>query len=363
MDFATHILVPWVLAQSVVMAHRRLALRRGVAQDAVAGAYARGSAWAAVFGLAALGPDLDSLISWARHIDGFWWAQHRGITHTVWGAALTGLMVVGALHLLARRWPRWFAAFAFRRSFLWAGILGGLAGIALDIPTLGGIPALWPYDGIRLIRPPFHWLVFWLFPVSLGLIAWRLSGRLRDDRFVAYGMVVILVLLALTGLRFAAMPPAPEGGSVHARTALDEWIVLRPLDGDPAYGWNTTLLRDGVEVAAFDVQATRGPVAFAGRDWGRSEVLEAIGDTNAHRGFRMNAVSPIVLQWHTESVGVGAKGDDRVVALNVSIVDPAARMDARQGARWTPADPTESWGLLRMRLFDDGSVVVVQQGW
>lgn len=332
MDVATHLLVPYAAALAALGFWRR-----GAEGDA------RRASWAAAFGAAGAAPDLDGLVDpLSERWHALYWLQHRGASHALVGAPVFALLLVLALALLARRWPRLFGLFAWRPALAGAAVLGSWTHLLLDSVTYAGVPLWWPFAFGRVAVGPFHWLVFWLLPVSALALGLHAFGRLSRRRVVAAGALVVAALVVVAGVRAATFPrDEPEGAQVHARSSPLEWTVLVPHANGSWEGYVTRLGERGE--SAWYVPA-EPPEA-------RDAVARAKG-TDAWRGFLMGSFGPVVVQ--ATPAGEGAW---RVVLLDV-----AQRHEATHDPDWTPVEPFEEWGYVQL-LVTEERVEVEHAGW
>lgn len=333
MDIATHALVPMAGALAALGF-----LRRDAIEDR------RRAAIATVFGIAGFAPDLDGLIDGlSARSDALYFLQHRGLSHTLVGAPLFGLVALGALVLLARAWPRRMSLFTWRPVLVPAAILGSLTHLVLDGVTYSGVPLLWPFSFARVGFPLFHWLVWWLFPVGALVLALHAVGRLSRRRVVQAGALVVVALLVVASVRVVTRPSAadlPEGALVFPASSELAWTIATPI---PDGSWRVETYRDG---------RLQDPVEFFHR--APEEAAEAIArvtETGAFKGFRMGSFGPVVTQAHREGE-----------AWNVTFLDVAQRYEALHDPRWTPAEPFEDWGYVTF-LVRGEEIDVVHRGW
>lgn len=329
-DVATHLLVPYAAAL----------LALGFWARDAQGDRPR-AAVAAVFGVAGAAPDADGLFDRLSNVaDSLYWMQHRGVSHSLVGAPLFGLALMLLLVLAARWWPRRFGLFAWRRSLVPAAILGSWTHLLLDAVTYGGIPLWWPFAFGRVTTLSFHWLVFWMLPLSGGVLLLHAWGRLDRRAVIVGGAVAVAVLLVLAGFRAATRPDAPEGGFVFPRSSEREWVVLTPL---PNGSWRGVLVTP---------EGERAPHVFHADVPAEAEAAVARArDTDAYRGFLMGAFGPEVVTARLEGG-----------AWNVTFVDVAQRMEALHEPRWTPAQPFDAWGYVSF-LVDGDDARATHRGW
>lgn len=344
MDVLTHFFIPFTAALFVLGLHRRPP--QGVADKARRETHV---ACAVVFGLAGLAPDIDSAFAWLRHHDGWYWLQHRGITHTVLFAPLTGLLGLVLLHGLAARWPARFGRYRFRLVFVPVAILGAWSHLALDTVTYTGIPWLWPFSMGRLNFPIFHYIVLWMFPAVLVILFLHVRRTLAVHQVAWLGAVLIVAMLVLAGARVHYRPDvsADEAEFVRAypRGAFREWTVVR-CDAQQEV-CSAQLYRDG---APQDL-----PVAYQTvRQPGTDEAVAQARATSSYRGFLMGAFGPII----TEATVI----DPTNGTVQVVFTDVAAHFEAAHEPRWTPAEPKEAWGYVVFHI-TGRAVEVVHDGW
>lgn len=332
MDIATHIIVPYAAILVALGFWRR---------DAP-GDRGRAS-WAAVFGVAGVAPDLDGIIDpLSEHFDSLYWLQHRGVSHTLLGAPVFGLILLGILALVARRWPKRFGLFAYRPALLAAASLGALTHLVLDVVTYSGVPLLWPFLEGRVSLQHFHWLVGWLLPVAAIALLAHAFGRLSRRGLVMWGAFVVAALLVVAGVRAWSKPhDEPEGALVFPQDSDVSWTVLTPL---PNGTWEGHTYRLGARSGYAWFEPNEPPEAAA--------AVERARATDAYAGFRMGAFGPEIVRAETLADG----------AWNVTLVDVAQRYEATHGARWTPAEPMESWGYVAFVVRGD-EVAVTHRGW
>ncbi|HWG91455.1 MAG TPA: metal-dependent hydrolase [Candidatus Thermoplasmatota archaeon] len=333
MDIVTHFLVPYASALAAFGWWRR-----GRAEDS------KKAALALVVGLAGFAPDLDGGISWlSKQFDSLYWLQHRGLSHTLIGAPLFALFLVGVGALVAKRWPHRFPLLQWRAAFVPAAILGSWTHLLLDIITYGGVPLLWPFSFERVLYPAFFWLVFWLLPlgaIALALHAW---GKLSRRGMVAVGALFVVLLVSLAGWRLSTRPTGePEGAMVLPRSELGEWTVLRPLGNGT---WEAHSYREG-ERSLFTYFPTQVPP-------GAAEAVARTMDTDAYRGFLMGSFGPVATLAEPAAGG----------GWNVTFTDVAQRFEALHGEGWTPTMPREAWGYQAFRVHEDGRIDVLHRGW
>lgn len=333
MDVFTHFLVPYAAALWALGLWRNRPVELDRQEQ-----WRHRLALAAVFGIAGAAPDLDSLTAWARHLGNLHFLQHRGFSHSLLGAPLFGLLSAGMLALVARFWRR-AAWLHWRRGHVAAALLGSLTHLVLDGITYGGVPLLWPWTSHRFTLGLFGWLVIWLAPLGALAIALHLFGRLSAKRMAWAGVVVVALLMATAGVRFASMPQTEPGEELYARSSHREWMVLQ----EEVEGWSVRLMRDRLpegrwQNASHLPPGSEAPVALA-------------MDTNAYRGFLLSTFGPIVTQAQSQNG-----------SWEVTFTAVVPHFDATHDARWTPAQPRESWGKLIVEV--EGEEVRVRQwGW
>lgn len=328
-DVLTHGLVPYAAALAAA----------GLWRKGVVPARHR-VAWAAVFGIAGASPDLDGLLDMlSERSDALYFLQHRGVSHTAWGAPLFALATLGVLVGLARLFPRRFGLFAWRPALLAAAVLGSLTHLALDALTFTGVPLFWPFSWTRVSLQLYHWLVWWMFPIGALALALHLWGRFDARAMTRVGALLVAILVVIGGVRLATRPDV-DGALVFPRADERAWTVLVPVDG----GWEATTWRGDERL---DRMTFLGNIEPGGD--------EAVARALAHPawlGLKMESFGPIV----TTATRAGD-------AWNVTLVDVAARYEALTGAQWTPTTPdTTAWGEVQMLVRDDG-ITVVKRGW
>lgn len=297
---------------------------------------------ALVVGVAGMAPDIDGLYSAVKTLPGMWWLQHRGFSHTLIGAPLHALLLVGLLHLLARKWPDRFGALRFRPAFVPLAIIGSWVHLVLDGITYAGTPAWFPFADGRVTYPLFHWLVIWLFPFWALFLIIKLLRNWGPQATVRAGAVALAVLVVLAGVRLVTMPEVAENEILLPRSSSFEWTVLRPHDNGT---WEAFLVRGDTETGHRWYEST-GP-----RDEPALAAIAKARDTDAYRGYRMGLFGP-------EVVNVTRTGD----ATWVNFTSVAQRFEVESGLRWTPAEPMALWGIVSLRFHGD-AVDVVQAGW
>lgn len=419
MDVATHALVPYAFGLVVAAWAGRFERGWGVAADESASRDKLRWSWVIAFAIAAVAPDLDVLYAWARHSTGLFALQHRGLSHSLIGAPVHALLLLFVAHLASVRWPHRFGRLRFRASFLFAAVLGSWSHLVLDIVTLNGVPAFWPFVDTRYSLGIFHWLVPWMFPVSLVILLLHVWGKLGRPIVRVSGTTLLVVLLVIGGLRLEGQPEvliapaeretllrtdsgdwepvvvAHDSIRVHGalvmtippgmfdpkrdlmqvpRSGIDDWIVL--LRDPTRDAWTAVYIDDlsdvDADAKAGDVRATSD--RFADRrsyiqddrtlhiDQYRNSTLgslpSAVGATvaesDAYRGFLLGSHGPIICI---------SQSDQSASELNrVTCIDIAQDIEVRLGARWTPADPMETWGTLVLDVRGD-ELDVVQYGW
>lgn len=329
---ATHLLVPYAAALAAFGFWRR-----GEAGDR------RKAAVAAVFGIAGFAPDLDGLVDGlsAWH-DSLYWLQHRGVSHTLVGAPVFALAALGLLVLGARVWPRRMSLFAWRPVLLPAAVLGSYTHLLLDSVTYGGIPLWWPFAYGRVSFPIYHWLVFWMFPLSLAPLVLHAVGRLPRRGVVMAGALVVVLLLIVGGARLAARPWDEEGALIYSMRSHDAWVVAREL---PNGTWILVTARgaDREDPAWFE---PREPPEAA-------DAIARARDTDAYRGFLMGSFGPRV----TRAAPLEGGG------WNVTILDAVQRYEALRDPEWAPHEPFHEWGYVAFRVHPDGRAEATHRGW
>ena len=332
MDVATHALVPLAGALAAFGF-----LRRDAPQDR------RKAAIAGVFGVAGFAPDLDGIIDpLSARFDALYWLQHRGVSHTLVGAPLFALVALAALVLLARAWPRGASLYVWRPALVPAAVLGSWTHLVLDGITYSGVPLLWPFAFGRVGFPLFHWLVWWLFPVGVLVLALHAARRLSRRRVVQAGALVVVALVLVAGVRAATRPwDAGEDERVFPRNSMLEWTVAQPHENG---SWLVQTERAG---------ARSDPQWFEAREPAEADgAVDRARSTDAYRGFRMGSFGPVVVTALRE-------GD----VWNVTFTDVAQRYEALRGPRWSPTEPFEAWGYVAFRVHDDGRIDVTHRGW
>lgn len=331
MDVATHLLVPYAAALVAFGYWRR---------DEPADR--RKAAYAAVFGIAGFSPDLDGILDPLSHVDSLYWLQHRGLSHTAVGAPLFALAALGLLVLGARLWPRRMSLFAWRRGLVPAAVLGSYTHVLLDGVTYGGVPLWWPFADGRWGFPLFHWLVFWLLPVSAIPLLFHTLGKLRRRDMVAAGALVVAILVGLGAFRAAMRPwDEPEGSLVYSTESELEWIVARPAGNG---SWELETVRGDERTRRIWFSNDVPPDA-------EDEVARVL-DTDAYRGFLMGSFGPRVTRAEPHPAG----------GWNVTVSDVVQRYEAMHGPDWAPSEPFEEWGYVSFRV-DGDSIEVLHRGW
>lgn len=332
MDVATHFLVPYAAALWALGLARK---------DAPFDA--RRASLAAAFGVAGFAPDLDGLIDpLSERFDSLWWLQHRGVSHSLLGAPVLALALLGALALLRRAFPRRLAAFGWRWAFVPAAILGAWTHLALDGITLAGVPALFPFSDARATAQHFHWLVWWMFPPAAIALALHAFGKLSHRRVARAGVVAVALLVALAGFRAWTKPPLEEGAFAFPRSSELEWIVVRPLANG---SWEAALWTWG-SFAEFDAYADDVPA-------GAESAVARAKDTNAYRGFVLGLYGPMTTRAEPRADG----------GWNVTFFAVAQRFEASHDPRWTPTEPEpEDWGYVTIAVRGE-AVEVTHRGW
>lgn len=326
-DFFTHGLLPYAAALVALGLHRRNAAEHRSALS-----------WALAFGVAGTAPDFDALSSWAARLwDDAYWLQHRGVSHSALGSVVFALLVLGLASALARWKPRAFGLLRWRPSFMLAAVLGAWSHLALDALTLSGIPLWWPFSFGRVSIQLYSWLIWWLFPICgiVLLLHWR--GRLDTRRVAQAGVLVVTILIILAGVRVATRP---SGEFVYPRTSEFEWVVLTPLANG---SWEASLHRMG---------ETTNTMTFSSLtpDAARS-AIETARTHGSYKGWLMQSYGPVV------TTAVPTTG-----GWNVTFIDVAARFDALNNPRWTPAKPFEAWGQVSLVVTSEGVTPTVR-GW
>ncbi len=177
---------------------------------------------AAVAGMA---PDLDVLWAWASVLDPAAYPfQHRGFSHTVWGAPLLAILLLFLVSrpTLQNRW-RGFHVFELGSRTFYAVLLGAWSHVLLDYTTITGVPAFWPLSTTRF---SLGWYFFSLsYMMVVCFIFWVPVWRGRATRrWIVTGFFVLVGLLAVVGLvRYATYPSGLEGGETVTPGGLD-WI-------------------------------------------------------------------------------------------------------------------------------------------
>lgn len=351
MDVLSHFFLPFTAALFVLGLHRR---PRGVVD--VARRQTR-IAYAVVFGMASLAPDLDSAIAWARHIDGLYWTQHRGFSHTVLGAPVFAAVSTAMLHGLAVWRPARFGRYRFRPGFVPVAIVGSWVHLLFDMITYTGVPALWPFSFERTGINLFHYIIIWFVPIILLVLALHLWGKVRLHHVAWTGVVLVAVMILIAGARVHYAPrfddasgfwdPAADGhdeGSevlVFSRNSIVQYTVVWPVPE----GWMAALYDTG--------RWSGEPVLFEERiENGTEEAIRRTQDTNGYRGFRMGVFGPVV----TEAVWL----DETTV--QVVYTDVAARFESSLDPAWTPAVDDDEWGYVAFHV-TGGDVKTLQEGW
>ncbi len=331
-DVATHFLVPYAGA----LAALGLA-RRGVMADPGR------LALAVAFGLGGAAPDLDGLLDPLSEWDSAWFAlQHRGASHSLVGAPVLALVVVGALAVASRWWPSRLSAFAWRPAIGVAAALGSLSHLALDAVTFGGVPLAWPFVDGRVTLGIFGWLVWWLFPVGVVVIALHAWGRLGPRRVVVAGALVVAALVVVAGVRLAERPWPGDGALVFPTDRDLVWMVATPAANG---SWLVESSRLGARSDPAWFEPSTPP--------GAEGAFAIVRDSDAYRGFLLGAFGPVVERAERRADG----------GWNVSFVDVAQRYYATHAPSWTTTDPHDAWGLLALVVREDRVTAVTHRGW
>ncbi len=341
MDVFSHFLLPFGVALVV------FGLWRHPPEDPGPGQVNRRQdliALAVVFGAAGASPDLDSIYHGLRHTGDLYFLQHRGVSHTLLGAPLHGLVSTGLIVLTARIFPKRLGWLHWRAAYIPTAVLGGFSHLLLDAWTYGGVPLWWPITSQAVSLNLYPWLLIWMVPpAGIVTVLWLL-GRLSTRRVAIFTIVLVLLVAANGGIRIAERPPILEEEQAYPRSMYQEWIVLTP-DQENEDAWFVQIYFDGrPQEPQWHNQTRIEP--------GSEDALRLAKETNDHRGFTMNTFGPIIIE--TEPL------DDHTWEITFTAI--VARLDAKSDPAWTPTRPHEDWGLLRMHVTNE-TVQTLHRGW
>jgi membrane-bound metal-dependent hydrolase YbcI (DUF457 family) len=331
-DIATHALVPMAGALAALGFYRR-----------EAEGDRRRAAIAATFGAAGFAPDMDGGIDWLSNVsDSLYFLQHRGLSHTLVGAPLFALALLGALVLAARWSPARFGLFVWRPVLVPAAILGSFTHLLFDIVTYAGVPLFWPFAYGRVSLFLFHWVVIWILPLAGVVMVLHMMGRMSRRRVVQAGAALVALLVLLAGVRLATRPwDEGEDALIYSRSSELEWTVVKPL---PNGSFEAYLYRLGERGEPMWFASDVPPNATA--------AVEKALATPAFKGFLLGSFGPVV----TRAAATPSGG------WNVTFTDVAQRFEALHGPQWTPSDEFEEWGYLALVVEDD-RVRPLHTGW
>lgn len=331
-DIGTHLLVPYAAAL----------LAFGYWRRDEPGDRTRAS-WAAVFGVAGFAPDLDGLVDpLSVHVDALWWLQHRGVSHTLVGAPVFALALIGILAILARRFPARFGLFAWRPALVLAAVLGSFTHLLLDAITYSGVPLFWPFHHGRVSFQLFHWLVIWLLPFAGIALGAHAVGRFSRRGIIRAGAIVVAALVVVAGVRAWSRPrDEPEGTLVFPQSSDVRWTVLAE---HPNGSWEGHTYRLGERFDYAWFEPTEPPEA--------ADAVRQARATDAYKGFHMGAFGPEVVRAVPSPDG----------GWSVTFLDAAQRYEATHNVRWAPVEPFEAWGYVAFVVRGDG-VEVTHRGW
>ncbi len=343
MDLFTHILFAYAGVTGAVL------WRRGPG-----GLDQRATALACAAAAAAMAPDLDSFLAPFSRWPQLYFLQHRGATHSLVGAPLSGAATVWLLGRLSRRWPRLWA-WRWRPGFPLAILFGSWSHVLLDGVAHHGVPALWPVVDRAYSLEIYYWIVWWLAPVSLVPLVLRWRGRWSNLRVLQAGVVVVLILVVVAGIRIAARPNA----DAFAQNTPFEWITAHQEENGT---WRLELVRGEAVLDRAWYEPTAPEEA--------ADAIAQVRQTWSYRGFLMASTGPLVV--HAEpapAVGPGrapapemaggaggpASGPaSAVAAWNITILDALQRFELRQAPAWVPERYVEQAGILRAQVTGDG---------
>ena len=315
MDVFTHFALPYLLV---------LALRRRQVEALAAG-------------IGGYAPDIDILTApLAALVPQLYFLGHRGVSHTIIGAPLHALALVGILALpwWARRWPR-FEKLRFPVHAVPIAMIFSYTHLLLDFLTHWGVVAMWPWSFQRFTASWFFYSVSWAIPLGAWL-AWRVWTERADERFLRrIAVALVVVYLVAGGVRAATFPGAPEDG-VAQPLALDwRWATLAP-HGES--GWEATFWAWGAPTGNASYQSAPPATPEA------EDALARAKETDLYRRFLMYAGGPNI-----ERVEMG----ENAGMWNVTFVDLMSRVqvDASSGffARFG-----DDRGMLKLVVDADG---------
>lgn len=314
MDVFTHFAVPYLLLWALRRPHReRLAA-----------------------GLGGYAPDLDVLTAPLAHVfPDLYFLGHRGVSHTLLGAPLHALVLVGVLALpwWSRRWPR-MEAYRFGPRLVLLAMVASYTHLVLDVVTMWGVPLLWPWSFDRFTTSWFFYGVPWLLPLSAWL-AWRALRDRADDAFLRrVALALALVLVASGALRAATHPGTPEGGLAQPLALEWRWATFRPVPG----GW---------EVTWWSAGAAEGTVTYPHDPPVSPEAVEALRraqEDDLYRRFRLYAGGPVATVAERTPEG----------AYNLTFFDLMERAQLESQSGLFPRD--EERGRLALEVLPDGTV-------
>jgi len=172
-------------------------------------------------------PDLDTSWAWVAGLNPHLYPLgHRGASHTLIGAPLMALLLVGIVGLLGRRWAR--LRVGSLPKIAPALLLGAFSHLLLDALTITGVPLLWPFSLARYTLNWFFFSVPYMFVVALVLWipVWR--GK-ASERWTKIGSLVLVgVMIVAGGVRLASYPRDVAPNERVTPGASDwTWILTR----------------------------------------------------------------------------------------------------------------------------------------
>ncbi len=162
--------------------------------------------------LAAEAPDLDIFTEFGGRVFGF--EHHRGISHTLVGAPLVSVFVVGVLYVGHRLWRKYRPkpnAVTPRWGVLWLlGCLAALSHILLDFTNSYGVRPFEPFSyrwyswDIVYIIEPVLWLILLgglILPSLFGLVDREVGARSKRPRGRLGATIALVLVVVFWGVR------------------------------------------------------------------------------------------------------------------------------------------------------------------
>ena len=282
--------------------------------------------------LAAEAPDLDILWSLRGPVEEL--KHHRGITHTLIGAPVIALVVVGAvllLHLARRRRP---SAQPVRWGWLFlTALIAALSHILLDWTNNYGVRPFFPFNprwyagSLVFIAEPLLWVLFALaliLPAIFGVTDREIGARKNPFRGRGWAIFALTGMVALWGWRGLEQAQAwALLDHTQVVSAPVQRVALEPYPINP-WRWHAIL-----ETPAYYQTAEINTLTGAVESSSNADILYKPESTPAVEAAKRTLLGQVYLDWSSWPV-VRDLGQSPVAGIDPPKLPP--------GRTWTTVE-------------------------